>query len=308
MSAPAARLLVIDDDELDRKAVARALKALGTGYQMEGAADGRQGLALAAAQKFDCILVDYRLPDMDGLDLLLELRKRLDGAVAIVMLTGSGNESIAVEAINRGAHDYLPKARLGPESLLRVVSNAIEKCAQQKRLAAARADLERLALYDALTGLGNRNLFQRELTRAIAVSQRKNTSFFLVMLDLDKLKTANDTFGHDAGDAILAAVGHRLRAAARAADAYFRLGGDEFMGILDVGSDGTAAARRIAAAVAEPIPFAAVALAVEVSIGLAAYPADGQSAEDLMRAADAAMYDSKKANREEASASGRRFL
>jgi diguanylate cyclase (GGDEF)-like protein len=303
MTAPAITLLVIDDDELDRKAVAHALKALGTGYRMEEARDGRQGVELAIARNFDCILVDYRLPDMDGLDLVAELRERLGGAVPLIVLTGGGDESVAVEAMKRGAHDYLTKRQLGPESLMRVVANAIEKCSLEVKLAAAQRDLERLALYDTLTGLGNRNLFYIELTRAVAVSQRKNTSFFLMMMDLDKLKAANDTFGHGAGDIILAAVGQRLRAAARASNAYFRLGGDEFMAILDVGSEGKVAARRIASAIARPIPFGAVALAIEVSIGPAEYPADGANAQDLIHAADAAMYRAKKANRELAPAS-----
>ena len=296
-------LLVIDDDELDRKSVARAVKALGSGYEMLEARNGRQGVELATAQPFDCILLDYRLPDMDGLDVLIELRERLGVTAPIVMLTGSGNEAVAVEAMKRGAQDYLPKSQLGPESLFRVVSNAIEKCTLQSKLAQAQQDLERLALYDPLTGLGNRNLFHIELARAVAVAQRKTAAFSLLMMDLDNFKTANDTFGHEAGDAILTAIGSRLRDAARAADSYFRLGGDEFVAILDAGSDGSSAAQRITAAVAEPVSFGAYALAVEISIGLAAYPADGENAQDLIRAADAAMYGAKKANRR-ASASG----
>jgi diguanylate cyclase (GGDEF)-like protein len=287
---PVRTLLVIDDDALDRKAVARALAVLGSRYEMREARDGRKGVELATAQPFDCILLDLNLPDMSGLDLLVELRARLGTAVPIVMLTGSGNEATAVEAMKRGAHDYLPKAQLEPQALLRVVSNAIEKSALQEKLAVSQQKLERLALYDALTGLGNRNLFHIELARAIAVSRRKETSFVVLMMDLDKFKAANDTFGHEAGDAILAEVGRRLRNVARAADAYFRLGGDEFTAILDAGSDGAAAARRIVAAIAEPVLFGPHVLTVEISIGLAAYPADGASAQDLTRVADAAMY------------------
>jgi len=153
--------------------------------------------------------------------------------------------------------------------------------------------LERLALYDELTGLGNSNLFAIELGRAIAVSQRRGVSFSLLMMDLDKFKFANDTFGHQAGDAILAEVGNRLRSIARASDVYFRQGGDEFAAILDAGSDGTAVMRRIASAICEPVPFGAHSLAVDISIGLANYPGDAGNARDLIRAADAAMYLAK---------------
>jgi diguanylate cyclase (GGDEF)-like protein len=294
---PGTSLLLIDDDEVDRLAVVRALEALAGEYEMEMALDGRQGLELAAAGRFECILLDYQLPDINGLDLLVQLRERLAVAAAIVMLTGAGNESIAVEAMKRGAHDYLPKAKLGPESLERVVANAMEKDLLQRRLAEAQRKLEGLALFDTLTGLGNRNLFHIELARAVAIARRKKTSFFLLMMDLDKFKMANDTFGHEAGDAILAAVGARLREGARAADAYFRVGGDEFIAILDAGSDGEAASSRIIAALARPVAFGAHVLRVTASVGLAAFPADAGCAQDLIRAADLAMYNAKGARR-----------
>lgn len=113
-------------------------------------------------------------------------------------------------------------------------------------------------------------------------------------MDLDKFKAANDTFGHEAGDAILATIGSRLRNITRASDACFRLGGDEFMAILDAESDGRAVMQRIEAAISEPVLFGAHALVVDVSIGLAIYPADGVEAVDLLRVADARMYDAKK--------------
>jgi two-component system cell cycle response regulator len=217
-------------------------------------------------------------------------------ATPVIMLTGNGSESVAVEAMKRGACDYLRKENLGPESLFRVICNAVEKSALRKKLEEAQQKLETLALYDTLTGLGNRNLFQIELARAIAVAQRKNTSFMVLMMDLDNFKMANDTFGHEAGDAILAEIGCRLRNA-RAGDACFRLGGDEFTAILEAGSDGAAMARRIRTAVARPVLFGSHSLTVGISIGSAAYPADGSDADDLVRAADNAMYDDKNSGR-----------
>lgn len=286
-------LLVIDDDATDRMAVGRALTELGPHYDLREASNGRDGLKLVADGDFDCILVDYQLPDTNGLDLLVELRARLRRPTAIVMLTGTGNEAVAVEAMKLGAHDYLPKSALASAALHRVITNAVEKCKLQKSLAEAQEKLENLALFDTLTGLGNRNLFHIELARALAISRRKRTTFVLLMMDLDMFKEANDTFGHEAGDAILAAVGLRLRASARSADSYFRLGGDEFTAILDAGSDGEAAALRIMTAVAEPVKFGGHDLNVAVSIGVAWYPKDAKSAEALIRTADAAMYSAK---------------
>jgi len=294
---PVITLLVIDDDEVDRKTVARALKTLGTSYELLEASDGHQGVELARSHPVDCILLDYNLPDMNGLDVMAELRDHFGITAPIVMLTGSGNESIAVDAMKGGAHDYVSKAHLGPEELSRAIVNAIEKNALQRKFTEAQHKLEHLALYDVLTGLGNRNLFYLELARTIAVSHRKSkTPFPVLMMDLDKFKAANDTFGHEAGDAILTTVGSRLRGISRAADSYFRVGGDEFTAILDPGSAGDVAARRIIEVILEPVPFGSHALDVAVSIGLAHYPADGEAPEDLVRAADAAMYEAKRLN------------
>jgi diguanylate cyclase (GGDEF)-like protein len=290
-------LLIIDDDEVDRKSIARTLKLLNGGYELYEASDGLSGLAMAQARAFDCILVDYHLPDIDGLDLVVELRDSLNAQSPIVMLTGEGSEAVAVEAMKRGVYDYLPKAQLGPDTLSRVICHAVEKHTLQKQLAEAQRKLERLALYDPLTGLGNRNLFNIELGRAITISKRKRTFFALAIMDLDKFKAANDRFGHEAGDAILAEVGARLRGIARASDAYFRLGGDEFAGIFDAGSDGDAAAARVKGAVVSPILFGSHELTIGVSVGVASYPNDDMTAEDLIRAADTAMYQEKKFKR-----------
>jgi len=291
---PVIRILVIDDDTLDRKAVAHALKLLGADYQLQEARDAATGLAMAIAQNFDCILIDYNLPDENGLELLDRLIAQLDTPVPIVMLTGEGNESVAVEAMKRGVYDYLPKAKLGAESLFRVVANAIGKHLLEKNLLEAREKLETMALFDTLTGLGNRNLFNIELPRAIAIAYRKQHSFALLLMDLDRFKAVNDSFGHAAGDAVLAEVGARLRKITRAADACFRIGGDEFTAILDPGSDGAVVAERIRAAIAEPIAYGPETLFVGVAIGLVNYPVDSTDPENLLRVVDAAMYDAKR--------------
>ena len=287
-------LLVIDDDEVDRKAVARALAGLDRDYDLREASLGHEGVEMARTQAFDCILVDYRLPDMSGLDLLVQLREQVNIAAPMVMLTGMGNEAVAVEAMKRGAYDYLTKENLSPATLSRVLSHAIEMHAQERQLAESRKRLEWLALYDSLTGLGNRNLFEHELARSIAIARRKSSSFLLLVMDLNKFKMVNDTYGHKAGDAILAAVGARLRSLARASDTYFRTGGDEFSAIIDADTDRNSLARRIRAAIGEPVQFGDHSLSVGISIGFATYHGDAMQAEDLIRSADTAMYNSKK--------------
>jgi diguanylate cyclase (GGDEF)-like protein len=296
-------LLLIDDDAVDRKAVLRALSPFRMKYELHEASDGHTGIALARSKTFDCIVLDYNLPDMNGLELLDQLRNDEGILVPVVILTGSGNEEVAVESMKRGAHDYIRKSVLEPEMLSRAVDNAIAKSSQQHKLVVAHHELHRKALYDGLTGLGNRNLFFEHLTLAIAVARREGSSFPLLFMDLNAFKEANDSFGHEAGDAILTAIGSRLLAISRSADVYFRIGGDEFTAILHAGSDGGAAARRVVVAVAEPFRLGTTVLDVGISIGVANFPADGDDAEALIGSADGAMYRAKKAEIGWASAS-----
>jgi diguanylate cyclase (GGDEF)-like protein len=293
---PAHSLLIIDDDQVDRKVILRALQSLDSNCLVTEVDTGRQGVELAMTRPFDCILLDYRLPDGDGLDRLTELRALPGVNAPIVILTGEGNELVAVEAMKRGATDYLPKAALGADALYRAIANAVEKHDLQRRLADAHSQLEHLALYDELTGLGNRNLFNRELGRAVATASRKDLPFCLLLMDLNRFKACNDTHGHQAGDAVLATIGQRLRDLARASDSYYRLGGDEFAAILDTSAacNGAATvARRLKDILPRPIPFEDKLLEVGVSIGYAIHPDHGETADEMIRAADAAMYADK---------------
>jgi diguanylate cyclase (GGDEF)-like protein len=164
-------------------------------------------------------------------------------------------------------------------------------------LTSENAELQRRATHDRLTGLGNRALFDQALTNAVAESRRNDTPFALLYLDVDRFKQVNDAFGHDSGDAVLIAVGERLRASIRHIDAAFRLGGDEFGVVLaplfDRGHiDGLV--ERIRAAMVEPFRMPNGQLgAASLSVGVAVFPDDGASAEQLLSHADTAMYRDK---------------
>ena len=159
-----------------------------------------------------------------------------------------------------------------------------------------------MAHHDLLTGLPNRALNLKLFAELLegpplkAGSQRAKLAVFC--LDLDGFKGVNDGFGHATGDAVLVAVAERLQASVRAVDFVCRLGGDEFVILLPDITDGEAAAiaRRIIARVSEPFEFAAAAR-VGVSIGLASAPRDGGTADELLSAADRAMYDAKRSGK-----------
>ena len=171
---------------------------------------------------------------------------------------------------------------------------------QLGELQESRQELEHLARHDVLTGLPNRRLFQERLEQALARSHRNGERFALLFIDVDNFKTINDRWGHDGGDAVLKVVAMRLSAATRKADAVARVGGDEFVVLLDNPAhreDIISIAEKLLESVRSPILYDGQELQVGFSIGISQYPEDGNSAAELMAGADRAMYATKAAGR-----------
>jgi diguanylate cyclase (GGDEF)-like protein len=209
--------------------------------------------------------------------------------IPIIVLSGFSDQSLAVEAVQNGAQDYLVKGQGQPELLARAIRYAIERKRAEERLT-------HLAQYDQLTGLVNRTLFRDRLIHAMARSKRLQQPMGLMLLDLDRFKSVNDTMGHDAGDQLLKAVADRLRECVREVDTVARMGGDEFTIILEALShedDITTVARRITKSLTEPFPLQNQRVSIGVSIGITVYPLDDHEIDDLLRHADAAMYRAK---------------
>lgn len=158
--------------------------------------------------------------------------------------------------------------------------------------------LRHMALHDSLTGLPNRTLFQDRLMHALVTSQRDQSSFALLNIDLNRFKTVNDSHGHEAGDELLRAAAERIQRSVRASDTVARVGGDEFLVLLPA-LNGPTDARRVASAIgeamAQPLKLAGGAWQGGASIGIALYPRDGRTPAELYRCADAAMYAAKHA-------------
>jgi diguanylate cyclase (GGDEF)-like protein len=169
------------------------------------------------------------------------------------------------------------------------------------RIAAQKAALTEVAISDPLTGLHNRRAFQARLAEEVERARRSGEPFALLMVDLDRFKAINDRHGHPAGDAVLLAVAETFQRQVRAIDLPARLGGEEFAVLLP-GSDeqaARAAAERLRSAIAAcQIVHQETVLRVTVSIGVACYPEDGHSGELLLRAADRALYQAKRAGRD----------
>lgn len=164
--------------------------------------------------------------------------------------------------------------------------------------------LQQLAHYDTLTGLPNRLLFEERFEQVQQLAERNKTPFALLLLDLDGFKPVNDTYGHEAGDNVLRQIAERLQACIRRrSDTVARLGGDEFVILLphlDQREDALQIARQIQIALARPLTLSGTteaSLTLGVSTGIACYPEHGDSARNLLRAADAAMYQVKKSGK-----------
>jgi two-component system cell cycle response regulator len=179
-----------------------------------------------------------------------------------------------------------------------------------RRLREGRTELERLSVTDELTGLANRRRLMAELERELRRSGRHGRSFSILMLDVDRFKHFNDTYGHPAGDAVLKRLATTLRECVRDVDTVARYGGEEFMVILPETPAAEAArvAERIRAS-AETDRFTpdggSVALNVTVSIGYAWFPENAKTPEALIEAADQALYRSKESGRNRVTAADR---
>ena len=164
----------------------------------------------------------------------------------------------------------------------------------------SRDRIQHLAHHDALTGLPNRRLFEDRLIQALAVAARARRRLALLYLDLDGFKEINDSLGHRAGDELLRVVAERLATSVRGGDTIARLGGDEFAVIqieLRTATDAAILAERLMAAAAKPIRVGQQDLVIGASVGIALYPDDGGTADELRANADVALYSAKAAGR-----------
>ncbi|HZP87106.1 MAG TPA: EAL domain-containing protein [Burkholderiales bacterium] len=158
----------------------------------------------------------------------------------------------------------------------------------------------RLAHYDELTGLPNRNLFNTHLAHAISRAMRNEQSLAVLFIDLDRFKNINDALGHDIGDEVLQSVATRLSDCVRASDILARLGGDEFIVIAEDIAEPDVVARlaeKLLTTVAEPVLVRNHEFALSVSIGVSIFPQDGTDAQTLLKNADTAMYRAKETGR-----------
>jgi len=204
----------------------------------------------------------------------------------IVYRTRSGNGDELVVNIQG-------EVETGEDGRARLVSGTVLDITARIR---AESEIRQLINYDTLTGLPNRNLLHDRIREAIAQAGREGSLVWVMSLDLDRFKGINDTLGHRFGDKLLQEVARRLAACVRESDTLARLGGDEFVVVLNgvvSEKDVTTVANKILAFISEPISIDGHELYITVSIGIVAYPMDGEDGHTLLKHADVAMYKAK---------------
>jgi len=179
------------------------------------------------------------------------------------------------------------------QELLQFVGTQIASAVERQQMISR---LQQLALYDALTQLPNRSLFEDRMRSAMARARRDNHSLCLLFLDLDRFKPVNDTFGHNVGDMLLIETANRLRSCVRESDTVARLGGDEFLILMESVQPASieGVVSKISQKLSEPMLLDSNPVQIEASIGYAIYPEDGESLVELIKNADMRMYQAKR--------------
>jgi len=252
------------------------------------------------AETVDAVVCDLEMPGLDGEKLLRAQRSRPDGQnVPFFFLTAQRDPDRMARLLRAGASDTIQKP-FHPAELLARLETHLRVQRLQAELRDKNAMLERISTTDAVTGLRTRRYVSELLSIEVLRANRYHTPLAVAMCDLDHFKGVNDSFGHPAGDAVLAGAGEVIRRMLRATDAAGRYGGEEFLLVLP-GTD-LAGARVVAERVRAAIEETGFDVGVEaphrvtVSVGIAEL-GDGQSVEALVAAADEALYEAKVAGR-----------
>lgn len=295
------RLLLVDDDELDRMAVVRVLQNPKLVKDIVHASTAVSALKLYEENHFDIVLLDYRLPDMDCLDVLSQLTQHTEKQAAVVILTGmEDNETIERNCIFAGAQDFLLKKELSERHLTKALVHAQARHALNNKLIETHKRLKYLAENDPMTGLSNRYYFEEHLRNALQRAHRLHVQLGLIYLDIDNFKLVNDSLGHDSGDHLLKQVAQRLQEVVREGDIVCRLGGDEFAIIVHDLENETligALSQRVIEKIREPFTLNQTEQFITCSIGIATFPRCATTAEDMLKRADLAMYHAKREGR-----------
>lgn len=288
------RVLIVEDSENDAALIVRELQRGGYDPNFERVDTPAAMVIALNKQTWDIIFSDYTMPQFNGMDALARVREReLD--VPFIFVSGTMGEETAVEAMKAGAQDYVMKNNL--KRLLPSVERQLHTASVRRERKRSEETVQYLAYHDVLTDLPNRAVFYDRLQQCILTGYREKKPLTLLLMDLNRFKDVNDTFGHQCGDLLLRQIGPRVRRCLRESDTVARMGGDEFAILLpNTHIEGASlTARKILKALEAPFVLGEVTIDVGVSIGIALYPDHGEEGDALVQRADMALYMTKQA-------------
>jgi diguanylate cyclase (GGDEF)-like protein len=281
-------LLLVDDEDIDRMAVRRMLEKSGLNVSLREAECAEEAFAAIDSEQFDCILLDYHLPDLDGGGIFEFIEaKQQEKAPAVVFVSGESNEGLARELLEHGAVDFIDKDDLSAPGLKRAILFALSRRIRQRQL-------REISEFDGLTGLPGRRLCMDILDQAIAGALDSARPGVFVVLEVDRFKGIIDKFGPALADDLLRSVTARLRSAVRGADRVVRFSSDQFalIGCDLLSADGAEAfVVKIVKALSLPYDLGGTGLFVQFNGGAALFPADGRTADEIVKSAEIALAD-----------------
>lgn len=297
MSKQSIHILLAEDHLPNIKAIKSALTDFnGLKYKFDIVRSGKDILEKTDSNKFDLVLMEHSLSDINGIKVLDEIHKRKLETPVIIIIEES-NEKLGVEAMDRGAYDYLTQGEIKTVALSRTIRRAIQRKKLDDDIKESLKKLEKMAIRDGLTGLYNQNHFKEILSHEYKKAKRHLQPLSCIMLDLDNFKSVNDTYGHQVGDFVLVKSAEILKKLVRDTDLLARYGGEEFFIILpNTNLDGAfILAERIRSAFENNVfRKGDIAKTVTVSIGICSASDNNVAGDiDLITNADKALYRAK---------------
>lgn len=297
-------ILVADDEPVNRKLIQRRLER--EDYEVITAEDGEEALKLIRGRKPDLVLLDVMMPVIDGFEVCREVKSDTETReIPVIFLSARDETEIKINGFALGANDYISKPFKAEELMARVNvalrmkhEKDLLRSTAEEAIADAEQSRER-AMTDALTGLYNRYGLQRALARERAGANRYSRPLSCLMIDLDKFKNVNDTFGHPTGDLAIRQTSQILTDALRRSDLVFRYGGEEFLVLLpETNLNGARGLANKIRSMTEDWVFGSAkkSFQLTLSVGVAELRAS-ESGHDMIARADMALYRAKERGR-----------